>query len=705
MLKKTISFALAIAHLVSIDIKCVPEFGSRTSSIEFSDTSSYFILRKDIDNINGRIYVPDENNARISGGKLHFKNGIFSLADKDIAITGTYNPTTKRIILENGDSLIFPSGDAPDKEIYITTSAHAVISGSPNLLKPITLQDSTSSAHFNLQTRLGQTLNLNGGKVILDGDLAFTADSQISGGGTIDIAKKKLLLPGGQFANAGITYDNAKDITLNANVTYTTLQKFGGAGGDFIGSGFDCLLSPSAGKFQLTAGQTVNFINVNFKGLSGNTLTSAYGVVDIAPTATAYFQGCTFDLVGTYTFAQGTMVMRNNCKIITHGNQIHIPEFGAFIVLDSCVFEYETLDSFKTYPMVYVNRNFITPLNNGIFRSTTALNSPLNLNATTDTMTDDFTIATTCPFNILNATPGTPKNVTIIGNGYSVIFPSTGSNLFNIGANVNLTLNSVTLLKYNKDIVSYGDANASMKFGTGCIIDLASNTTLESSDKAWDFIGNSTILGKGTNLTINSANKITVAASTTLTISGLTLFINNPAAISMTDSTSKIIFQNCNIKMGPNGMTVSAGNIDIVDNVGLWGGDPTVVDGHSAFTFSSPGLFNILSLSTLTINRYTDFYYAANPSADAGIVYNQKRHFKISDPSATFELKGGALHSTATGLALDYGRFLISDSSKLISEGSYGTEAEFGSSLDWYHCPGCTLIVTGSLSYGQTTFP
>ena len=171
-----------MAHLVSTDIEGVPEFANKVSGIILADTSSYLILSKDIDNINGRIHVPDENNGRISGsGKLIFKNGVFELSDKDISITGTYNPATNKIVLENGDSLIFPSGDAPDKEIYITTSAHARISGSPNLLKPITLQDSTSSTHLNLQTRLGQTLNLKGGKVILDGvDLWGLSDNQQS---------------------------------------------------------------------------------------------------------------------------------------------------------------------------------------------------------------------------------------------------------------------------------------------------------------------------------------------------------------------------------------------------------------------------------------------------------------------------------------------------------------------------------------------
>lgn len=152
-------------------------------------------------------------------------------------------------------------------------------------------------------------------------------------------------------------------------------------------------------------------------------------------------------------------------------------------------------------------------------------------------------------------------------------------------------------------------------------------------------------------------------------------------------------------------MTFSAGNIDILDLVEIFGSNPAIVDGRSSFTFSSPGQFVILPGAKFVIHHYTDFYYAANPSGDAGIVYNQKRHFKIADPSATLELNGGTIYSTATGLALDYGRFLVSDTSKLISQGFNGTEAEFGSALDWYHFPGSTLYVTGSLSYNPTTFP
>ena len=684
-------------------------FGSSTSTIDLNSSGSYLVLNTDIPSFSGTLKSVDNSVGRISGASnIIFGGGTMKTgSDTEIVMTGSFDPATQNdIVMQNGTFLELSSGKPLNKAIIVPSNTTASLYGPSILKQPITLTDSSSVLHLSLLGRLDQNINLNGGTIILDGDLAFTVNAKILGGGTINVSGKKLMLPGGDFADGEITYDNAQDVTLTANTTYTTAQSITGATADFLGDGFNCVLAPANGRIRLNVtAQTVYFINTHFKNIGGERGVNSFGIFDILPTATAFFQNCTFDLVSSYTHNQGTMVFRQGNKILTHGYNFCV-NGTAFMRLDGSVLEYETFDKLKTNPFIFSNKNAqFSTTSDGIIRSTTALNSEFDMLATTDVMKDDFTIADDSIIRIINATPGTPKAVSLDGSGYQIIFPKIGSNLFNLDANVNLTMTNILFRRFNKDVFSYGDANASIKFGTGCIIDLASNTTLGSSDKAWQFIGNSTIQGTGASLTINSANKITVAASTTLTISGLTLFINDPAAISMTNSTSKIIFQNCQIKMGVNGMTVSAGNIDIVDNVGIWGGDPAIVDGHSAFTFSSPGQFKILSLATLTINRYTDFYYAANPSSDAGIVYNQKRHFKINDPSATLELKGGALHSTTTGLALDYGRFLVSDSSKLISEGSYGTEAEFGSSLDWYHCPGCTLSVTGSLSYKSTTFP
>ncbi len=701
---------LSLLQLIFLsNVKAAFRFGNASSTINLNNSNSYLVLNTNIPNFSGTLKSVDNSAGRIGGtSNIIFNGGTLKAGtETEVVMTGSFDPTTQNeIIMQNGTFLELSSGKPLNKTIIVPENTTATISGASILQKPIKLTDSTSTLHMALSSRLDQTIYLNGGTIILDGDLAFTSNAKILGGGRINVAGKKLMLPGGDFADGEITYDNAQDVTLTANTTYTTLQSITGTTADFLGDGFDCTLATPNGRIRLAVNpQTVYFINTHFKNIGGARGTSNYGIFDISATATAYFQNCTFDLVSSYTHNQGTMVFKQGNKILTHGYNFCV-NGTAFLQVAGGVLEYETFDKLKTNPFIFSNKAAqFSVTSDGIIRSSTALNSEFDMLATTDVMKDDFTIAANTPIRIINSTPASPKSVSLDGSGYKIIFPKYGANLFNLDANVNLTATNVYFSNYNKDLFSYGDANASIKFGAGCIIDLNSSVILGSSDKAWQFVGDSTLQGSEGNLTINSANKITVGSSTTLKIAGMTIFINDPSAISMTDSTSKIIFEKCKLKIGSGGMTISAGNIDISDDVEIFGGDNATVSGLSTFTFSSPGQFNILSFSRLALNRYTNFDYKANPSSDAGIVYNQKRHFKISNPSATLELKGGTLHSTTTGLALDYGRLLVSDTSKLVSDGLNGTEAELGSALDLYIAPGCSLLVTGSLSYKPTTFP
>lgn len=107
----------------------------------------------------------------------------------------------------------------------------------------------------------------------------------------------------------------------------------------------------------------------------------------------------------------------------------------------------------------------------------------------------------------------------------------------------------------------------------------------------------------------------------------------------------------------------------------------------------------------MRLGRNIEFLYKADPANDAGSVHASKRHFLLESGTSVLELDGGILHSTQTGLALDYGKLVVSDASDLIIDGTNGEEAEFGSALDVYIKPSVEFSITGTLAYNLTATP
>ena len=682
----------------------IPEFANRIAGIVLADASSYLILKTDIGSINGTIQLPDEAPGRVSGGKLLFNHGTLGIGVKDLVVTGTYDQTANdRIYLQNQDIIILPSGQSVNKEIYVSSGASASILGSPVLLKPITLENSTSTLNLGLQSQLSQNINLNGGKIVLMDDLNIKVGTQITGNGTIDVGGKILNIPRGEFATGKLSFLDVDDIAFYGNVLQTTEYVFSGVNGTSCinGNGYSWTFEGN-GFTTVGPSHKIFFSDNYFKGLGHY---PSHGYFNIDPTGTVVFQACSFVLDTNYTHSSGTLMFLNGCRIIPHGFSINVTGSG-YVCVDGTSLYYDALGGADANPFSFSSEATQKQLlNNGVIRSS-AQNPPILISATSATINLDHNLSSQSVLSVTNPIPASPRSVSIDFNYHTLTFLRSGSGLLALDPNVNLTVSNVELFEFNKNCVSYGDASATLSFGAGTKIRLLDTESITGGDKAWNFTGTGLVSGAGTALNLTGSARITVTNSSTLTFKDLKITIGTIDAIKALDAGSKIVFQNCSVIVQFPGFDISAGHVDI-DGMTDFRGTNTFdsADGVSPFSFSSSGTFTVKSGATMKLGKNIEFFYKANPSTNLGKTYYSKRHFVLQDATATLELDGCILHSTFTGLAIDYGKIIVSDNSKFIIDGSSGTQAEVGSALDVYIKPSISFSVTGTLAYNSTTLP
>ncbi len=703
----------SMSPLFFSNLFAVLRFGSCDSGIELFDSNSYFVVNGPISEFSGTLTVPDDNHDHVSGQNINFKRGNLSFGKTtDISFSGTFSQDyTYELVPENNSVLHFDPGEEVPWQIKIPSGSTVTLSGVPTLKKPVLLEDNTSVLRLSIQGPMTQDIVLNGGTVILDDNFSWKAGSKFVGSGVLDINGRSYEVLGATDSDGDLLYLNANDQKLRQNTIITSRKTFSNSGAvpsfsDIEGNGFTYTFSSPNGKIRVGADHTLYCAEVHFVNV-GRELPFGQGTFEIHPTSTVVFQRVTLELAGDYHLTQGTMIFKDSCKVITHGFSFKVSGLDTRFIVDGTALEYENGDSTYGNPFIFsdeaVQKIF---LNGGTVRSTIG-SGELRLIETFSTSTEEKRLSAEDPINFINPDPLTLRSVVADFNGHRVTFPSRFGRFFNLDPNVNLTCTNVVFSRFNKDGISYADSNAFLNFGEGTSIGLHKEVVLSGTDNPWNFVGNSSVFGEAgkVSLILESPNVISVGNASTLTLRNLRVVINDPDAISVTDFNSKVSFVNCDVVLGTSGVHFANGSLEVRGQVCIFGANGTEADVDSPFIFSSPGTFMIQTGSILRMGKNVIFEYKADPLFDMGVTYNSKRHFKLVDSLSTLDLDGCTVHSTFTGLAIDYGRLIIRDSVNFISDGAFGTEMEIGSSVDLRVLPAASLNITGTLSYNATAFP
>lgn len=607
--------------------------------------------------------------------------------------------------LSDGDNLQVLPGESIKNKIIIPENAEVSISGVSEFQEDIELTCSTSVLRLSIQDKLKANIRLNGGTLILDNDLRIANGFNILGDGVVDVNSMSLQFPKGSFADGKVTYLNANDITLDGNTLVSTAQNFSGVGldSDVNGHGFFWDFD-TGGYVDVDADHTLYLVDLHIKDF-GNY--SSYGYFDIDATSTIVMQNCTIELTGNYVHDKGTIIFSGDRNKLIHQDYTFTTSAGAYFEVDGVCLSYDSLDAPNKNPFVFTDADQQKKLTNGGAIRSVYTPPSLSISSTTPVFTENYMLSTNTTMNFTNATPASAKAVTLDCNGHLIFFPLQGSNLFNLDPHVDLTIKNTVLHGFNKDVVSYGDSNASLLFGDETHLRLFEDVTLTSSDKAWTFVGDSEICGPGVSLVLDGSQRLTIDSSSTLTLKNLRVVVKNVDSIKSLDSGSKLVFENCSLVLEDAGFTWADGDIDVEGWLKIFGGDTSTVDTDVTFTFSSGGSFTVKSGSSMTIDRGIIFKYQADPSGDGGSLHAQKRHFKLEDPTSMLELNGCTIHSTVTAMALDHGRVIIDDIVAFNVDGTSAanTEMELGSSLIIIIRPSAVFDIKGVMTYNLTTFP
>ncbi len=496
----------------------------------------------------------------------------------------------------------------------------------------------------------------------------------------------------------------ADKITIDENTFVSSPIQFQGSGLSSYFNGHNLFLTfAPGGSISVGPDHKVYLVGLNIKNF-GNS--PNYGYFDIDPSSTVIIQSSTLELSGNYVHDQGTIIFQgDNCKIIPHDYTLTVSNSAKFFV-DGTTLIYDPLDGHDRNPFIFTDQANQKKLLNGANIKARSPVQQLNLYSTTPVIKRNFNLSEENTINIKNSIPEAQKAVTLNFSGQTIFFPDIGSDMINLDPNVKLKFENVVLFEYNPKLISFDKENSSIEFGDYTKIRILKDTTISNTDAALNFVGNGEIVGSDTTFVLDGSQKITVSCSSTLTLKSLRIIVKNADSIKALDANSTIIFENCVFIFEKEGFEWSLGNLEVKGDLKLIGGDPETVDAYSQFIFSSSGFLTVQGNSRLIVERFVEFIYKADPSQDGGLLFKQKRHLKLADPTAVLELNGCTLHSTTTGIALDYGQLVIEDKVIFIIDGNVvqKNEAELGSGVSLFVRPAAIFDIRGHYSYRSTGF-
>jgi hypothetical protein len=273
-------------------------FNSRSSTIKI-DPSVTLSLDSVIDAYDGTLVRAV--GGTITGQNISFLEGVFEDAGNELFLTGVFNPLGQ--LLLNGNSFVRGEPGQILQNVLVT-GANNKLSGQPTFSSDIVLQDSDTTLNVELQSAVNNNIQLNGGRIILDDDLAFVDQRMPVGTGIITGDGHTVSTGGTPFTwTTNLTFDTDANLELHTQVdldgslTFTGINTINGHGNVF---------DITEGSINIAPGSTLYLTDVMLRGLGTGAGNLMFG--DIA--STAVLSNVTLELIAPFATPQGNIYVQ-----------------------------------------------------------------------------------------------------------------------------------------------------------------------------------------------------------------------------------------------------------------------------------------------------------------------------------------------------------------------------------------------------------
>lgn len=286
---------LTLIGLSSLALDAGVDFGSRDSAINVASGATFNVGSSNLAINEGTLKI--ETGASITGNSIAFNNGMLDSGGLEALMEGEYDPTGADYVRLNGNGRFRAEPGTLLQSLTVAGVGNR-IEGQPLFADPITLNNSSTELIMDIQSQLNKNVVLNGGKVILDGDLLLGDNVVFSGNGQITFNGRQLRLGGhysAPWANS-LYLKHPNDMILNSNIDLSGTWTFGGistlngngnvlnlsSGGQlildpnsilYINDLFVTGLGDTAGKIIMGSGAQVRTANSTYK-LNDNVTTN-----------------------------------------------------------------------------------------------------------------------------------------------------------------------------------------------------------------------------------------------------------------------------------------------------------------------------------------------------------------------------------------------------------------------------------------------
>lgn len=300
--------------LGSVDsVFCRINFSSRDAALKVGNKGRLNVSSSNFE-VDGTLVT--KQGASVEGNDFLFSDGVLENNGTEVLMTATYVPTGNDSLelRGNGRFKVEPGTVIHQLTVFGTDNR---LEGQPLFENPINLNDSTTTLTIAIQNKLNNDINLTGGILKLDDDLALADDTQLNGPGTIKLNRRTLGL-GGFYSkpwSSSLHFDSATDMNLTGSVALGGRWTFLGTN-NLQGNG--AVLDLSQGGQLVVPNDSLLYINdLYIRGLGNGSLGQ---IVFGGPTASIRTSNVFFEFDTNYNFTTGgiyvdgvtTFVLKDN---------------------------------------------------------------------------------------------------------------------------------------------------------------------------------------------------------------------------------------------------------------------------------------------------------------------------------------------------------------------------------------------------------